>query len=58
MPTTNPTEYLRQYLADETILSRHPLRMHGGRVACAVWSHIITAVGLAVHGEAAKREKN
>jgi hypothetical protein len=26
-------------------------------VACAVWLHILTAVGLAVHGEAAKREK-
>ncbi len=26
-------------------------------VACAVWLHILTAVGSAVHGEAAKREK-
>jgi hypothetical protein len=27
--TTNPTKYLHQYLADEDILSTHPLRMHG-----------------------------
>ncbi len=26
-------------------------------VACAVWSHILTAVESAVHGEAAKRNK-
>jgi len=31
MPTTDPTEYLRQYSADEDILSHHPLRMHGGQ---------------------------
>jgi len=31
MSTTDPTKYLRQYLADEDIWSHHPLRMHGGQ---------------------------
>ena len=28
-PTTNPTKYLHQYLADQDILSAHSLQMHG-----------------------------
>ncbi len=31
-PTTYPTKYLRQYLADEDFLSHHPLRMYSGQV--------------------------
>ena len=31
-PTTNPTNYLHQYLADEDILSTHPLRMHNAKM--------------------------
>jgi hypothetical protein len=31
-PTTYPTKYLRQYLADEDISSHHPLRMYGGQM--------------------------
>jgi hypothetical protein len=30
-PTTYPIKYLRQYLADEDVLSHHALRMHGGQ---------------------------
>jgi hypothetical protein len=30
-PTTYPTKYLSQYLADEDISSHHPLRMYGGQ---------------------------
>jgi hypothetical protein len=30
-PTTLPTKYFRQYLADEDISSHHPLRMYGGQ---------------------------
>ncbi len=30
-PTTYPTKYLHQYLADEDILSIHPLHMYGGQ---------------------------
>ncbi len=30
-PTNYPTKYLRQYSADEDILSTHPLRMYGGQ---------------------------
>ena len=33
MPTTYPTEYLRQYLADEDIWNHHPLHMYGGQTA-------------------------
>jgi len=33
MSTTDPTKYLRQYLADEDIWSRSPLRMYGGQTA-------------------------
>jgi hypothetical protein len=31
-PTTNPTKYLHQYLADEDIFSTHPLRMHDAKM--------------------------
>ncbi len=30
-PTTYSTKYLRQYLANEDVLSTHPLRMYGGQ---------------------------
>jgi hypothetical protein len=30
--TTNPTNYLHQYLADEDILSTHPFCMHGAKM--------------------------
>ena len=33
MPTTDPTEYLCQYSADEDIWSHHPLQMYGGQKA-------------------------
>jgi len=39
MPTTNPTEYLRQYSADEEILSHHPLRLHGGQSPVPLVAH-------------------
>jgi hypothetical protein len=31
-PTTNPTKYLHQFLADQDILSAHLLRMHGAKM--------------------------
>jgi hypothetical protein len=31
-PTTYPTKYLCQYLADEDISSHHALHMHGGQM--------------------------
>jgi hypothetical protein len=58
-PTTYPTKYLCQYLADEDISSHHSLRMYGGQtpVLNVVWLYIFTVMGLAVHGEAAKHTK-
>jgi len=56
MPTTYPTEYLRQYMADEDILSHHPLRMYGGQTTVPCGRTISTAMGSAVHGEAAKHD--
>ena len=31
-PTTNPTKYLHQYLADWDILSAHPFLMHDAKM--------------------------
>ena len=59
MPTTYPTKYLRQYLADGDVWRFYPLRMHGGQTAVpgALWSHMSTAMGSACHGEAGKHEE-
>ena len=51
-------QYLCQYLADEDVLSNHPLRMYCGQIdACAIWLHILAVVGLAFHGEREKMGK-
>ena len=52
-PTTYPTKYLRQYLVDEDVWSRSPLRMYGGQTAVPYGRPY-----LLFHGEAAKTRKN
>ena len=50
-PTAYPTKYLCQYLVDEDI---EVIIFYACMVGdtCAIWLHIFTAVGSAVHGDA------